>query len=214
MPAAIATEGPRKTQRQESEPVIGEMTPMPVFAKTRSLAGHIYQRAAGEPTRHQALVLLRRLRACEAALASDDGHIPALAQTLLLSLIPAVRELANPAWPTAADANDSAIGAITVVAKIPDPPGLSELDEILARILRHRFAASAETSPPTLASLSLQRPVCGAPAMGAQSIKSSKIRSHTQEQVLCARQLSQRRRCPADRNRQGSVGPADRIHAM
>lgn len=121
---------------------------MPAFAKTRGAADHIYQHATGGPTRHQALVLLRRLRACEAALASGDGHIPALAQGLLPSLIPAVRELAGSAWPATADDNDPAIGAITFLSKIPDIPPLSELDEILARILRHRFAAYAEPSWP------------------------------------------------------------------
>lgn len=131
---------------------------MPAFAKTRSVADHIYQRATGEPTRHQALVLLRRLRACEAALASGDGHIPALAHDLLLSLIPAVRELAGPAS-LAASGKDPAVGAITVLAKIPDAAALSELDEIRARFLRHRFAAGTETSSPTLAG----RPATPAP---------------------------------------------------
>jgi hypothetical protein len=150
MSAAIVTEASRKAQRQEAEPVIRGDDPMPAFAKTRTVADHIYQRAADEPTHHQALVLLRRLRACQAALASGDGHVPALAQDLLLSLIPAVRELAGPAWPTA-DGNDAAIGAITVLARTPDARALSELDEILARILRHRIATAAETGPPTLA---------------------------------------------------------------
>lgn len=73
--------------------------------------------------------------------AAVTATYPPWAQGLLPSLIPAVRELAGSAWPATGDDNDPAISGTTLLSKIPDTPALSDLDEILARILRHRSAA-------------------------------------------------------------------------
>lgn len=113
---------------------------MPAFAKTYGAADYIYHHATGESTRHHALVLLRRLRACEAALASGDGRIPALALDLLPSLVPVVRELAGQAWLAAAGDDDPAIRGFTTPGRTLGAPAPAVLDEALSRVLWDRFA--------------------------------------------------------------------------
>jgi hypothetical protein len=70
---------------------------MITFTKTRSAADYISRHTTSDLARSRALVLVKRLGVCEAALAAEDGD-PALAYGLLRGLVRTVRELAGPTW--------------------------------------------------------------------------------------------------------------------
>ena len=110
---------------------------MITFTKTRSAADYISRHTGSDPARSRALVLLKRLGVCEAALAAADGD-PGLAQSLLRSLVLTVRELAGTAW-LAASTDDPDIAAFTALGDAPTPPPPGDLDELLARVLWARF---------------------------------------------------------------------------
>jgi hypothetical protein len=111
---------------------------MITFTKTRSAADYISRHTTSDLARSRALVLLKRLRVCEAALAAEDGD-PALAHGLLRGLVRTVRELAGPTW-LAANTDDPDIAAFTALADTPTPPPPADLDELLARVLWARNA--------------------------------------------------------------------------
>jgi hypothetical protein len=111
---------------------------MITFTKTRSAADYISRHTTSDLARSRALVLLKRLRVCEAALTATDGD-PSLAHSLLRGLVLTVRELAGPAW-LAANSDDPDIAAFTALASAPTPPPPAGLDELLARVLWARYA--------------------------------------------------------------------------
>jgi len=111
---------------------------MITFTKTRSAADYISRHITSDLARSRALVLLKRLRVCEAALTATDGD-PSLAHSLLRGLVLTVRELAGPAW-LAANTDDPDIAAFTALDDAPTPPSSADLDELLARVLWTRFA--------------------------------------------------------------------------
>jgi hypothetical protein len=111
---------------------------MITFTKTRSAADYISRHTTSDLVRSRALVLVKRLGVCEAALGADDGD-PALARGLLRGLVRTVRELAGPAW-LSVNTDDPDIAAFTALAGAPTPPSPAGLDELLARVLWARFA--------------------------------------------------------------------------
>ena len=70
--------------------------------------------------------------------------MPAVFHGVLRDLVLAARDLAGPAW-LAATSDDPDTAAFTALQATPVPPSPAELDEIIARVLRARFA------PPGLA---------------------------------------------------------------
>ena len=70
--------------------------------------------------------------------------MPAVFHGVLRDLVLAARDLAGPAW-LAAASDDPDIAAFTALQATPVPPSPAELDEIISRVLRARFA------PPGLA---------------------------------------------------------------
>lgn len=125
---------------------------MITFTKTRSAADYISRHTSSDLARSRALVLLKRLGVCEAALAAADSD-PGLLHSLLQGLVLTVRELAGPAW-LSANTDDPDIAAFTALADAPTPASAADLDELLARVLWARFA-------PAL-SLRFARPAAGA----------------------------------------------------
>jgi hypothetical protein len=111
---------------------------MTTFTKTRSAADYISRHTSSDLARSRALVLLKRLGVCEAALAAAGGD-PGLGASLLRGLALTVRELAGPAW-LAANTDDPDIAAFTALNDAPAPPPPADLDELLARVLWARFA--------------------------------------------------------------------------
>jgi hypothetical protein len=103
------------------------------FAKTRAAADYISRHTASDLTRSRALVLLKRLGVCDAALEAEYGD-PVLVHSLLRGLVLTVRELAGAAW-LAANTDDSDIAAFTALGDAPTPPPPADLDELLARVL-------------------------------------------------------------------------------
>jgi hypothetical protein len=93
---------------------------MITFTKTRSAADYISRHTTSDLARSRALVLLKRLRVCEAALTATDGD-PSLAHSLLRGLVLTVRELAGPAW-LAANTDDPDIAAFIALASALTPP--------------------------------------------------------------------------------------------
>ena len=110
---------------------------MITFTKTRSAAHYISRHTTSDLTQSRALVLVKRLGVCEAALAAADGD-PALAHGLLRGLVRTVRKLAGPTW-LSANTDDPDIAAFTALGDAPAPPPPGELDELLARVLWARF---------------------------------------------------------------------------
>jgi hypothetical protein len=115
---------------------------MSAFPKTRAAAGYVASHAPGDLARTRAAVVLRRLRACEAALADGNGEIPVLAAHLLRGLVLAVRDLAGPAW-LEASGDDGDVAAFTALLATPSPPEPATIDEICSRVLWARFPAPA-----------------------------------------------------------------------
>jgi hypothetical protein len=118
---------------------------MSVFPQTRAAAAWIGQHGPGDLTRARARALLKRLRACEAALASADPGLPAVTQGLLRGLVLTVRDLAGPGW-LAARTGTPDIDAFTALDSAPRSPAPAVLDEILSRVLRARF--TGQQQPP------------------------------------------------------------------
>jgi hypothetical protein len=112
------------------------------FPKTRAAAGYAAAHGRGDPAGHRATVLLRRLRACGAALAGADGRMAAVVHGLLRGLVQAARDLAGPAW-LAAHSDDPGIAAFTALEATLGLPAPAELDEIIAGALWARFAPHA-----------------------------------------------------------------------
>jgi hypothetical protein len=110
---------------------------MITFTKTRAAADYISHHTTSDLTRSRALVLLKRLRVCEAVLAATDGD-PGLVHSLLHGLALTVRELAGPAW-LSANNDDPDIAAFTALSDAPILPPPADLDENLARVLWARF---------------------------------------------------------------------------
>jgi hypothetical protein len=110
---------------------------MGTFPQTRAAAGYIARHARGELARGRAAVLLTALDACEDAPAGGD--VPAVFHGVLRDLVLAARDLAGPAW-LAAASDDPDIAAFTALQATPVPPSPAELDEIISRVLRARFA--------------------------------------------------------------------------
>ena len=115
---------------------------MGTFPQTRAAAGYIARHARGELARGRAAVLLTALDAGEDVPAGGD--VPAVFHGVLRDLVLAARDLAGPAW-LAAASDDPDIAAFTALQATPVPPSPAELDEIISRVLRARFA------PPGLA---------------------------------------------------------------
>jgi hypothetical protein len=92
---------------------------MITFTKTRSAADYISRHTTSDLTQSRALVLVKRLGVCEAALAAADGD-PALAHGLLRGLVRTVRELAGPAW-LSANTDDPDIAASPPWTTHPPP---------------------------------------------------------------------------------------------
>jgi hypothetical protein len=109
------------------------------FPKIRTAAVYVASDGPSDLARSRAVVLLKRLRACEAALAGGNGEIPAPAPGRLRGLVLAARDLAGPAW-LAASGDDPDIAAFTALDATPVPPAPAELDEIISRVLWARFA--------------------------------------------------------------------------
>jgi hypothetical protein len=108
-------------------------------AKTRTAARYAIRHTNSDLTHTRAAVLLKRLHACDAALASGNGDVPAIVHSVLRSLVLAARDLAGPAWLTAR-ADDPDIAAFTALQTAPAPPTPADLDEIISRVLWARFA--------------------------------------------------------------------------
>ena len=113
--------------------------------QTRIAADYIRQHAQGSLIRSRATVLLKQLRACEAALASGNDGLPAIVDALLRSLVLAARDLAGSAWLTA-NADDPEIAAFTALQATPVPPHPADIDEAVSRALWARFASRGASS--------------------------------------------------------------------
>src|SRR6266568_2461313 len=90
---------------------------MSAFPKTRAAVRYAARHARSELARARAAVLHGVLR----------------------DLVLAARDLAGPAW-LAAASDDPDIAAFTALQATPVPPAPAELDEIISRVLRARFA--------------------------------------------------------------------------
>ena len=76
---------------------------MSTFPKTRAAAGYAGRHGRTGLARSRAIVLLKRLNACEAAIAGASGQLPLNVAGLLRGLVLAARDLAGPpGWPLAA----------------------------------------------------------------------------------------------------------------
>jgi hypothetical protein len=123
------------------------------FAKTRAAADYISRHTASDLTRSRALVLLKRLGVCEAA----------LVHSLLRGLVLTVRELAGPAW-LAANTDDPDIAAFNALGATPAPPPPADLDELLARVLW------ARVTPAQPLRVARQRAPAQTPSVGAAGL--------------------------------------------
>jgi len=112
------------------------------FPKTQAAAGYAASQERSILARGRAAVLVRRLRACEAALDAAGGYLLPAASGPLRDLVLAARDLAGPAW-LAASADDPDVAAFTALESTPAPPAPADLDEVLSRVLWARFAPRA-----------------------------------------------------------------------
>jgi hypothetical protein len=103
------------------------------FPKTRAAAGYTARHGQTELARTRAIALLKRLSACEAAVAGASGQPPAVAG-LPRGLVLAARDLAGPAW-LAASGDDPDVTAFTTLQATLRPPEVAEIDEICSRVL-------------------------------------------------------------------------------
>jgi len=106
--------------------------------RTVSATDHLHRSALLSDDRRQALDLLLTLAAVECH-ASVGGHA-AVPPALLRDLVIITGRLAGHSW---LDANADRTAAFTALHVSLEPPPLSELDQILARVLSDRFG------PPT-----------------------------------------------------------------
>jgi hypothetical protein len=132
------------------------------FAKTRAAADYISRHTASDLTRSRALVLLKRLGVCEAALAAERGD-RGLVQGLLGGLVLTVRELAGPAW-LAANTDAPDIAAFNALGATAAPPPPADLDELLARVLW------ARVTPAQPLRVARQRAPAQTPGVGAAGL--------------------------------------------
>jgi hypothetical protein len=91
------------------------------FPKTQAAAGYAASQERSILARGRAAVLVRRLRACEAALDAAGGYLLPAASGPLRDLVLAARDLAGPAW-LAASADDPDVAAFTALESTPAPP--------------------------------------------------------------------------------------------
>ena len=105
--------------------------------KTISAADHVRRSVEVPDTRRKAVDLLQVLAAveCSFAVGGQDGVAPGL----LRDLITITAGLASPAW-LEATAETPAVASFTALTATQQPPPLPELDQILASLLRRRFA--------------------------------------------------------------------------
>lgn len=115
---------------------------MSYFPKTQAAAGYAASQERSILACGRAAVLVRRLRACEAALDAAGGYLWPAASGPLRDLVLAARDLAGPAW-LAASADDPDVAAFTALESTPAPPAPADLDEVLSRVLWARFAPRA-----------------------------------------------------------------------
>ena len=105
--------------------------------KTISAADHVRRSVEVPDARRKAVDLLQVLAAveCSFAVGGQDG----VAAGLLRDLITITAGLASPAW-LEATAETPAVASFTALTATQQPPPLPELDQILASLLRRRFA--------------------------------------------------------------------------
>jgi len=106
--------------------------------KTISAADHVRRSAQVPDARRKAVDLLQVLAAveCSFTLGGQDG----VASGLLRDLVIIATSLASPAW-LEATAETPAVASFTALTATQQLPPLPELDQILASMLRSRFAA-------------------------------------------------------------------------
>jgi hypothetical protein len=114
------------------------------FPKTRAAADYAARRVRTEPARTRAAILLERLSACEAPMASGNGEPPVIAAGLLRGLVLAVAGLASRPW-LEASGDDPAVAAFTTMRATAGPPDPATIDEICSRVLRTRFPPAGAT---------------------------------------------------------------------
>jgi hypothetical protein len=107
---------------------------MATFGKTRAAADYICRHTSSDLTRYRALVLLARLRSCEAALDTVTGDMPVLVKDQFLDLAHTVRDLVGTIWLTV-NADDPDVAAFAALDSTPTVPSPADLDEILSRVL-------------------------------------------------------------------------------
>jgi hypothetical protein len=95
----------------------------------------------------RAAILLARLGACDDLLPGGEGDVPAALHGLLRDLVPAVRDLAGPAW-LDASGDDPDAAAFTVPEAAASPPDRARIDEICSRVLWARFAPGTGRDDP------------------------------------------------------------------
>ena len=105
--------------------------------KTISAADHVRRSVQVPDTRRKAVDLLQVLAAveCSFTVGGPDGVAPGLLRDLIII----TTGLASPAW-LEATAETPAVASFTALTATQQPPLLPELDQILASLLRSRFA--------------------------------------------------------------------------
>ena len=105
--------------------------------KTISAADHVRRSVQVPDARRKAVDLLQVLAAveCGFTVGGPDGVAPGLLRDLIII----TTRLASPAW-LEATAETPAVASFTALTATRQPPPLPELDQILASLLRSRFA--------------------------------------------------------------------------
>jgi len=105
--------------------------------KTISAADHVRRSVQVPDARRKAVDLLQVLAAveCSFTVGGQDGVAPGLLRDLIII----ATSLTSPAWLEAA-AETPAVASFTALTATRQPPPLPELDQILASLLRSRFA--------------------------------------------------------------------------
>jgi hypothetical protein len=105
--------------------------------KTISAADHVRRSVQVPDARRKAVDLLQVLAAveCSFTMGGQDGIAP----ELLRDLVVIATGLASPAW-LEATAQTPAVASFSALTATRQPPPLPELDQILASLLRSRFA--------------------------------------------------------------------------
>ena len=105
--------------------------------KTISAADHVRRSVQVPDARRKAVDLLQVLAAVECSF--TVGGQDSVAPGLLRDLVIIATRLAGPAW-LDATAKTPAVASFTALTATQQPPPLPELDQILASLLRRRFA--------------------------------------------------------------------------